>query len=171
MSGCFRLTLRGIFLDECKLPGLRRDLNETVLEIAIDTVFLNPLADDVIAAPLQVPDERSDTVAVLLRDLPETAHAVDHLPAVAPGGAPANAVGLDERDRVAPLGKCQRGRDAGEARADDADIRDRLPIEFRVVRRFADRRSVIGVRVFLSLMFRSHGLIILTLAPNENPCV
>ncbi len=54
--------------------------------------------------------------------LGESGHAVDDLAAVAARGAPAHPVGLDESDRVAALGQCQRGSNTGKSRADNADI-------------------------------------------------
>jgi hypothetical protein len=47
----------------------------------------------------------------------------DHLAVVAAGGAPARLHGLDDRDIDARLAQMQRRGEAGEAAADDDDVR------------------------------------------------
>ena len=47
----------------------------------------------------------------------------DRLAAAAPGGAPGDALALEQHDLVAALGEVQRGRAAGDAAADHAHVR------------------------------------------------
>ena len=52
----------------------------------------------------------------------EAADAVDQLAAIPAGGAPADAVGLDHGDRIAPFREGEGGGHAGKSGTDDADV-------------------------------------------------
>ena len=139
-----------------ELFRLYRDLGEAVLEIAVDIVLCDTFTNDVIAAPLHVPDEIGDAVPVLLLDLVETTTAMNELTAVASRGTPADPISFDQRHGVAALSERQRCRNARKAPADDADIRRLGTLEDRVVSDLGDRSRVVGPRMFLPLMNLLH---------------
>ena len=102
-------------------------------------------------------DQRADQRLRLLRQVPQNLGALEaeallepehvaplagmDLPAVAPGGAARDAVGLDEHDVGARLGEMDGRRKAGEAAADDADIRPARAVERGVFGNVAERRA------------------------------
>ncbi|MOA08872.1 hypothetical protein D3C78_1286720 [compost metagenome] len=88
--------------------GLHRRMQVTALEVAVDAIACDPLFDDLMPAPAQVPDEVVDVFAELFAHLLAhrlvTRKAASHLAAVATAGAPTNAVGLDNGDFQAAFG-------------------------------------------------------------------
>ena len=135
-----------------ELPRLQRSLNETAFEITINAVFLHAVVNNVVAAPLEIPQHVSDSVAVLLANFAQPANAIDQLAAISTGCAPANAVGLNERYRIATLGERQRRGNAGKSGANHADVRRFAAFEQRVIGDFIDRGSVIRACMFLFLI-------------------
>jgi hypothetical protein len=88
------------------LPGFGSNLRPAILQVTVDAVFPDTLANDVVAAPLHIPDHVGDAVAMLFQELVEPAAAVNQLSAVAAGGAPADTICFNERHRIAAF--CQR---------------------------------------------------------------
>ena len=80
------------------------------------------LLNDVVSAVANVANKARARHAELALDRRFPADAGDELAAVAPRGSPADAVRLEENDRIAALGERQRRGDTGEAAADDADV-------------------------------------------------
>ena len=74
----------GVLLDFSDLLGLKCHLDEAGLQVAVDGVLLDPLVDDVVAPPAEIPQDVIGARSVLLDDLLVPVHAVDELPAVAP---------------------------------------------------------------------------------------
>ena len=106
-------------LDVVELGWLACHFDVTVLEVAVDCVFRDALADDFIAAPAHLPERVGDRLAMAPANLAEPLEPVDELTAIATRCTPANPVGLEQCNRVATLGQRQRARDTGEAAADD----------------------------------------------------
>ena len=106
------------------------------------------------------PDAVADELLCRLAELPELlcpcgtearhergrAHAVAgiDLPAIAPRGAPADALGLEQRHLVAALGQLQSGREAGEAAADDGDVDGKAARQRRALGPLVGGRGIIG---------------------------
>ncbi|MNN36858.1 hypothetical protein D3C81_1507700 [compost metagenome] len=99
-----------------------------------------------------MPDEIVDVItqplAHLLAHRGIAREAAGDLPAVAPAGAPADLVGLDDGDLVAALGKFHRGGHTGEAAADDGDVDVHLALQGGVVGFLVEGRGVVGGRAF-----------------------
>ena len=149
-----RLAILHVVVQVAHLAWLGGNLQESVLEVTINTVFRNAFTNDVITAPAQIVEYFGDTVAVFLTQLFQTTHAVDDLPAVATGGAPANSIGLNKGDRVTALGERQGSRCTGKPGADNTDVRGFRAQKTRIIRVIINRRRVVRRRVFLSLISR-----------------
>ncbi|MCY1363473.1 hypothetical protein D9M69_502380 [compost metagenome] len=119
-----------------------------VLEVAGDAVFFHALPDDLVPAPAQVPDEIIDFItngaAHLFAHGFIARQAAGDLAAIAPGGAPADLVGLDDGYLVAAFGQFHGAGYAGEAAADDGDVDADAPLQARVVGFLVERGAVIG---------------------------
>ena len=111
-----------ILFENSELPGLQGNLGETVFEVTIDRVFFDALPNEVVTTPANLLERLSGLFAILAAHLLETRHAVDDLPAIASGRTPAHTVGLEQCDREAALGKCERCRYTGEACANDTNV-------------------------------------------------
>ncbi|MCY1407211.1 hypothetical protein D9M71_225020 [compost metagenome] len=118
-----------------------------VLEVAGNAVLVDPLLDDLVAAPAQVPDEIVDVVtqggAHLLTHGLVARQAAGDLAAVAPAGAPADAVGFDDRDLEPAFGQFHGAGDTGEAAADDHHIDADLALQHRVLGRIIEAGGVV----------------------------
>ena len=92
-------------------------------EVAGDLVLRNAAADFLCGLLRQAPDGAR---AVQPQRLLERRHVAgkpkNDLTTVAPGGAPADATGLQQHDALASLGQPQRAVQAGVAGADDEDV-------------------------------------------------
>ena len=150
------LARSGIFLEVHHLSRLQCNFDKAALEIAVDTVFLDPLIDDVIAPPPQVPQHVGDTVAVLLADPFQPVDSVDQVPAISSGSTPADPVGFDEGYGIAAFGEGEGGGDTGETAANHADIRRLAAFQCRVRGHFIGRGRVVRACVFLFLVDCQH---------------
>ncbi len=107
---------------------------------------LDQLARHVDALDAEVPDALRIVLAELRGDLVHAAGpARDDLAAGAARGAVADALGLQHDDLVSALREVHRGRAAGQARADDADVRLDVALERRQRRIAAGGRFVPAV--------------------------
>src|SRR5210317_1701003 len=61
------------------LTGLGGHFCEAILEVALNVVLFDALADDVIAAPLDVPEHIGDALAMFLANFLEAADPVNEL--------------------------------------------------------------------------------------------
>ncbi len=77
------------------------------------------------------------------------ADAANELAAVAPGGAPADAVGLQQHHLVTGLGQVDGGVEAGETAAYDADVGIQLTAELGPLPMVVAGGRVIGGHVLL----------------------
>ncbi len=128
--------------------GLPAGLEVAGGELAVDAVPGDQLLDQAVGLESDVPD----LAGIVAAEGPlvfahRGAGAGGELAAVAPRGAPAQPVGLDEDDVEAALGQVQRRREPGIAAADDADIRLVLALEARVVRHLAGGLGVPAPRM------------------------
>ena len=117
------LALLDVFVKPGDLSRIGRNFQISTLDVALDVVLLDPLVNNVIATPLEVPDHVGNAVAVLLLDLGEPANAIDDLPAVSSGRAPTDPVGLDQCHGIAAFGQREGSGNACKACANDADVR------------------------------------------------
>ena len=93
------------------------------LQIAVDAVPGHPVIDDPGALLHEPPDEPGGLLPVAAADrLDAGVQPVDDLPAIAAGRAPADGRPFDHDDLETLLRQVQRGREAGIACADDADV-------------------------------------------------
>ncbi len=149
-AAAHRLLVGGLQL--AHVAGLHRRVQVAMAKVAGDAVLLHPLADDLVAAPAQVPDEVLDLgaqpLAHLLVHRRVAGQAAGDLAAVAPAGAPADAMGLDQGYLVATLGQFDRRGDAGEAAADDGDVDRHRAQQGRIVGFLVERGGVVGRRAF-----------------------
>src|SRR5690606_14161228 len=76
------------------------DLHPPVLQIALNTMARDVLFDDVMAAIADVAKKTPPSIAKLGLEAVLPADAGDHLPAVAPRGAPADALRLENDDTI-----------------------------------------------------------------------
>ena len=136
--------------------GLQGDFRKAAFQIAANAVFLDPLMDDFMAAPAELPEHVGDALAVLLADSGQAVDAVDELPAIPAGSPPAHPVRFHHRHGIAPFRQGQSGGNSGEPGADHADIRHLGALQGRIVGGFVDRGGVVGVRVLLFLAAGFH---------------
>ena len=128
-------------------PGTRGDFHPAVLQIAGDAVLRDTALDDFVTAVANVANELRARFAELLLDRRFAADAADHLAAVAPRCAPADALGFEQHDGPAALGHRQRRRDAREAAADNAHIGLDRTFERRIARPVVCRRGIVRAYV------------------------
>src|SRR6056297_444297 len=140
--------LRGVVAEVAQLAALHRDVEIAELEIAVDTVALHPLDDDVTALEPHLRGNSRRAVAETLPDLGRLGETVDELAAVASARAPADAARLQQRHLVAALGELQRGGQAGETAADHGHIGALGTLERGIFGAALRRRGVVGGRVF-----------------------
>jgi len=150
------LPVCGVFFEIVQVPRLQRRLDKAAFQIALNAVFLDPLVDNVVATPFQVPQHVGDAWPVFLADLFQSADAIDELPAIPSGGAPADPVGFDERDEIAAFGQGQCGGNTGKAAANDANVGRDAAFQQWVVGDLIDRSGVIRAGVFLFLVACLH---------------
>ena len=101
-------------------------------------------------------DEIGDARIVAAQHAVLAADSPDDLAAVASRGAPADAVGFDDRDAVAALGQRQRRRNSGEAPADHRDVDRKRTAQSRVSGPVRRGRGIVGGDMLLVLMFWVH---------------
>ena len=137
-----------VLLPRLQLAHMRgRDRGEDValLQVAIDAVARDPLADDLAALLHEAGHECRGVAAIALLDGRERGvEPVDDLAAIAPRSAPADPRAFEHGDAVALLGEVQRRRQAAIARADDADLGVMIAREHRALRRGVGRGGVVG---------------------------
>ncbi|MNM71052.1 hypothetical protein D3C81_827040 [compost metagenome] len=124
-----------------------------VLEVAGDAVFLDPLLDDLVSAPAQVPDEivdfLADGAAHLLAHGFIAREAAGDLATVAPGGAPADFFAFNDGDFQAFFRQLDGGGDAGETAADDHHVDAVLALQGRVIGVLVEGGGVVGIAALL----------------------
>ncbi len=114
------------------LARLDADVHVAPDEVAVDAVLRDQVARQADGLDADVPQPLRIGLAELRGELRHAAGiAGNDLAAGAPGGAVADAVGLEQHDLVAALGQVQRGRAAGEPGAHDADVRLDVALERR----------------------------------------
>ncbi|MCY1430867.1 hypothetical protein D9M71_468240 [compost metagenome] len=130
--------------------GLHRRMQVAALEVAVDAIARHTLLDHLVPAPAQVPDEIVDlgtqAVAHLRAHGFVARQAAGDLAAIAPAGAPADAVGFDDGHLQATLGQFHGAGHAGEAAADDGHIHLHRALELRVLGVVVEGGAVIGRR-------------------------
>ncbi len=141
-----------------QVPALDSHFDVAVLQIAGDPVSFNAFVDDVVTAPVHVPEHVRDTVAIAPEKFALAADAADYLAAIASGRPPTDSIRLDDCYRVALFRKRQRGSDTGKATTDYADIRRLVALQYGVVGLLVSRRSVIRCAVLLSLVSGLHSV-------------
>jgi len=141
----------GFGLEVAQLLHVRRfhrRMQMAALEVAVDAITLDPLLDDLVPAPAQVPDEIIDFGAQVVAHLCShglvTGQAAGDLAAVATAGPPANPVGLDDRHLQAALGQLHRSGHARETTTDDRHVDLHRALELRVLGVVVQRGAVIG---------------------------
>jgi hypothetical protein len=128
---------------------LVRRVQMAVFEVALDRIFLDALADDFMPAPAQMPDEIVHVIAQfcthLLAHRAVAGEAAGDLPAIAPGGAPADFVAFNDGDFQAFFRQFDGSGDASETAADDHHI-DLVPaLKGRVVGVVVEGGGVVGI--------------------------
>ncbi len=119
-----------------------------VLQVAGDLVLGDQAAHQGFGFLGQVPEP-----AAVLRSHPaRDRHRVltlagVELAAVAPGGAPGDAPGLQQNRIVAALGQVQGGGEAGQATADDGHVAAHLTFQRGTLDEALGRRQIVGVRM------------------------
>ena len=109
-----------------QLPMRQRCLHMSEFEIAIDTIFGDPLSDNIMPAPSQLPH-------IVCRFVPKraaklalhsfvTRQATSDLTAIAPRSTPTNLVGLAEHNTQAAFCELKRSCHAGETAANNGDV-------------------------------------------------
>ena len=88
------------------VTGLGSHLDETRFQVTFDVVAIDSLPDDLVTAPDHLPQRLFKALTHTCCNLAITTEAVNQLPAVATGGAPADAVCFDYYDGIPPL--CER---------------------------------------------------------------
>lgn len=131
-------------------------------EIALDLETLDPLAYQL--HRLQ-PHQVELAYPFLTNPAGELAGIVadtaNKLTAVAPGGAPADAVGLQQHHLVARISQVDGGIEAGKTAADDADVSLVLPLQLGPLLRVVAGGRVVGgdvllISVVLSCLHTQH---------------
>ena len=89
------------------------------------------------------------------------ADTANKLTAVAPGGAPADTVGLQQGDLVTGISQIDGGIETGKAAADDADVSLVLPLQLGPLLRVVAGGRVVGgdvllISVVLSCLHTQH---------------
>ncbi|MND45433.1 hypothetical protein D3C80_362920 [compost metagenome] len=141
-----RLRFEGLQLTHMR--GLHRRMQVTALEVAGDAVALDPLFDNLMPAPAQMPDEVIDVFTKFFTHL--FAHgfvareATGDLAAVTPAGAPTNPVGLDDGDLQAAFGQLDGAGHPGKTTADDRDVNLDRAFERRVLGGVVEAGGVVG---------------------------
>ena len=126
------------------LPLLDRDVHLAPVQVAIDRVPLDAIADQPQTLDGDVPHPPGILEADLLLELVLAAGiAGDRLAAAATGGAVADPLRFEEDDPVTALGEMQGGGAAGDAAADHADVRLDLAGERGPVGRRERRMGVV----------------------------
>jgi hypothetical protein len=121
-----------ISLDIAQVPELDRDVDVAELQVALDTVGFDTLADNFVSLPAEFGENVFDITAVVPGDCVLSSNSADNLTAIAARRTPADAIGLDDTDVITSLRKKQRRRDARKTGPDDADIRDRVSEQARI---------------------------------------
>ena len=69
------------------------------------------------------------------------------LAAIAPGGAPGDAPGLEQDRVVTALGQVKSRGEAGQAATDDGDVATDLALQFGALDQALGRRHIVGIRM------------------------
>lgn len=131
-------------------------------EIALDVEALNPLAHQLhrlqphqveLANPLLT--NPADKLAGIVAD------TANKLATIAPGGAPADAVGLQQGDLVTGISQIDGGIETGKTAADDADVSLVLPLQLGPLLPVVAGGRVVGgdmllISVVLSCLHTQH---------------
>ena len=137
-----------LFAQFAFLPRLDRDMHLSRAQVAVDAVAGDQFALQAQALDGDIPDAPCIGIADQgLQLVLSAGDAGDGLRAAAAGGAPADAVGLEEHHAVAALSEMQRGGAAGDAAADDADVRVDIALQRGAWWLRRCRRGVPGVDV------------------------
>ena len=122
-----------------------------VLQITVDTICLYALANNLVPGPAQLTEYVFHIFAEMFRNAFFAGDSTDHLTTVATRCTPANFVCFNDMNVVAALDQVQCCRNAGKARADNADIRALFTLQRCEVCNVVDRGCVI--RACVSLRF------------------
>ncbi|MNR03331.1 hypothetical protein D3C85_1192200 [compost metagenome] len=126
---------------------------EAPAQVAIDAVLADAIGHDLHRL---VPGVFQVLHAIGADVLGETADVMadttNQLATVAPAGAPANSPGFQQDHREPALGQFDGGVDAGETRADHADIGHQVRGQRGALPHALGGRRVIGVGVFLGVL-------------------
>src|SRR5690554_4364419 len=137
---------RLLLLQRLELTVVHGGKHPAVLEVAIDGVAAHPVADYLPAFEGHFPQQaRLPRPHLLLHHVQIAAVAVDYLPAVAPGRPESHPGRFQHCYPEALLQQEQRGRDAGVARSDHADVGFMGTLQGRALRSRAGRGGVIGM--------------------------
>ncbi|MNL06158.1 hypothetical protein D3C87_1267880 [compost metagenome] len=148
-------------LDQFHLLGLERfelgrgigQFAEAPAQVAIDAVLADALGHDLHRLGPGVFQVLHAIGADVLGETADVmADTTNQLATVAPAGAPADSPGLQQDHREPALGQFDGGVDAGETRADHADIGRKVRGQRGTLLHAFGRRCVIGVGVFLGVL-------------------
>ena len=129
--------------------GIRQADKDIVrLQITLNIVFFNALADDLSALLYDACNKRRGVLAIApLNRLQRCVQPVHHLTAIAARGAPADARAFNHDNGIAFFRQMQRSGQAGIARAHDADVGLNIALQRRPIRRWVRGCRVIACRM------------------------
>ena len=113
------LEITAFALEVAQVSWLDRYIDETEFEITVDVVGADPLSNDFMTGPAQLPQR---LLPHHFRQALFRADARNQLTAVAAGRAPANLVGFHDVHLVTHFSQVQCGGDTGKPGANDANI-------------------------------------------------
>jgi len=123
------------------------DVEIAELQITFDAVFLNSFANDVVPCPAQILEDDVRIFAKVLCDDFFPGNATDYLPAVTPGGSPADPIRFDHVYVITAFQEMQCRRDTGETGPDYADVRAVIAPQRGEVSHVIDAGGVVGACV------------------------